>query len=414
MASKKKNRFQRYLMTLKNGVISGAADNDPSGIVTYTQAGALAGLTQLWLIFIMTPMLIVVQDMAARLGVVAKKGLNVIIKDRFSKYIAWPALVILIVCNTATIGADMAAIAAIIEQFTGIHFLWFVVPIGILFYYMLVKQSYKMTSLLLYIVAPVLLVYVIVAFMSHPAWLSVIKATFTPTIKFDAAFISSAVGLLGTTITPFLIYWQAREEIEEEKHVAQEVEERTGVRFGMIYSNVVAYFVVLTSGLVLHGHIRGNINTWGPADAAAALKPLVGSASSILFALGIVAAGVMAVPVLAMVNSYTVEETVRGKEQGMEQKPSRAKRFYGVIALSLAAGATLSLFGVKPMAMLYYSQVLNGCLMPVLLLLLVIVTSDKTFMGEHANGWPTKIIAWLTVAFMTVFALTLIYKLIFG
>jgi Mn2+/Fe2+ NRAMP family transporter len=408
---KTRRHIRDYFTLAKDGVITGAADNDPSGIVTYIQVGALTKFALLWLIPLTLPMLIVVEDMSARVGVITKKGLNTVIENHYGRIVALIVMALVVIANTATLGADMAGMAAVIELFTGIHFLWFLLPIGLLFLWVLLKEGYAKVSRILYFITPILLVYVVTVFLTKPDWLIIAKSTFLPALSVKPTFLSAAVALLGTTISAYLLFWQTNEEIEEEKTVAELKDESLGVRIGMIYTSLIFFFIVLTGAIVLYGHV-GNVNTWSPADAALALKPLAGQASYLLFAIGVIGSGLIAVPVLALTTAYVVRDTFRWKED-LGDKISKARGFYVVLALSLLFGAGLSLAGIKPMAMLFYSQVLQGILTPFLVIALILVSNNRKVMGENTNGFWANLIGWATVITMIGFSLMLLKQTYF-
>lgn len=407
---KRRRHIKDYLTKAKDGVITGAADNDPSGIVTYTQVGALTHFSQLWLMFLTLPMLIVVEDMSARVGVVTKKGLNRVIEDHYGRLISWFAMVLVVICNTATLGADMAGMAAVLELFTGISFLWFLVPIVFLLLYMLIRQSYTIVSRLLFLISPILLVYVLTIFLTKPHWMQIIKATLIPSIGFTPTFLTSAVALFGTTISAYLLFWQTSEEVEEKKAIDDLKDESLGVAIGMIYAHVIFYFIILTGAVVLFGRV-GGISAWTAADAARALRPLAGDFSYLLFAIGILGSGLLAVPVLALTTAYVVRDTLGWKED-LDDRLSQAKGFYIVIGLSLGFGALLSLIRIKPMAMLYYSQVLQGVLTPILLIFLILISNNPKVMGKHTNGFWANLIGWATVVIMLAFSVTMFWQLL--
>lgn len=406
---KRRRHIKDYFSLAKNGVITGAADNDPSGIVTYTQVGALTRFSQLWLMFLTLPMLIVVEDMSARVGVVAKKGLNRVIEDHYGRLIAGFTVALVVICNTATLGADMAGMAAVVELFTGINFLWFLVPIALIILYVLLAENYDKVSRTLFLIAPVLLVYVLTVFLTKPHWALILKSTIIPQVSFSRTYLTTAVALFGTTISAYLLFWQTTEEVEDKKTIGDIKDESLGVRTGMIYTTVIFYFIILTGAVVLFGRV-GGVATWTAADAARALKPLAGELSYLLFAIGILGSGLLAVPVLALTTAYIVRDTLKWRE-GLGQKFSKARGFYAVIALSLATGALLSLIGIKPMAMLYYSQVLQGILTPILLIFLILISNNSKVMGEHTNGFWANLIGWATVLVMLAFSAAMFWQL---
>ncbi len=407
---KKRRHIRDYFVLTKDGVITGAADDDPSGIVTYIQVGALTRFSQLWLIFLTLPMLIVVEEMSARVGVITKKGLNLVIEEHFGRGWAWLAMVVVVICNTATLGADMAGMAAVIELFTGINFLWWLAPIALIILVILVRGGYALVSRVLFMISPILLVYIINVLLTKPDWAVIATATIIPSIKLNATFLSAAVALFGTTISAYLLFWQTNEEIEENKTVDDLKDEAWGVRFGMIFASVVFYFIILAGGIVLYGHVGLNVNTWSAADIAIALKPLAGKLSYLLFSIGILGSGIVAVPVLALTTAYVVRDTLKWNE-GMSDKLSKARGFYLVIGLSLAIGALLSLVGIRPMAMLFYSQVLQGVLTPVLLVFLILTSNNKAIMGRHTNSVWANVVGWATVTAMFGLSLAMFWQL---
>jgi len=407
---KRRRHIRDYFILAKDGVITGAADNDPSGIVTYTQVGALTRFGQLWLLLLTIPMLIVVEEMSARVGVVTKRGLNRLIEDHYGRSIAWFTMVLVVICNTASLGADMAGMAAVLELFTGLNFLWFLVPIAILILYVLIRESYAMVSRLLFLISPILLVYVLTALVTRPHWTRIIKATLIPSIKLSPAFLTSAVALLGTTISAYLLFWQTTEEVEEKKMMRDLKDESLGVWIGMIFANAIFYFIILTGAIVLFGKV-GGVETWTAADAARALKPLAGDFSYLLFSIGILGSGFLAVPVLALTTAYVVRDTLKWR-QDLGEKLSQAKAFYTVIGLSLAFGALLSLIGIKPMAMIYYSQILQGILTPILLIFLILISNNPKIVGKHTNGLWANLIGWATVIIMLAFSVTMFWQLL--
>lgn len=408
---KRRRHIRDYFVLAKDGVITGAADDDPSGIVTYIQVGALTRFSQLWLIFLTLPMLIVVEEMSARVGVVTKKGLNLVIEDHYGRFWAWFAMVLVVICNTATLGADMAGMAAVIELFTGIDFLWFLLPIALLILAILIREGYALISRVLFIISPILLVYIVNVLLTKPNWMEIAGATLLPSIKVNATFLSAAVALFGTTISAYLLFWQTNEEIEEGKTIEEMKDESLGVRFGMVFASVVFYFIILAGAIVLFGKVGLNVNTWSAGDIAMALKPLAGNLSYLLFSIGILGSGVVAIPVLALTTAYVVRDTLKWKE-GMGDKLAKAKGFYFVIGLSLAVGATLSLLGLKPMAMMFYSQVLQGVLTPILLIFLILASNNKRVMGQHTNGVWANVIGWATVVVMVVLSAAMFWQLI--
>lgn len=409
---KKRRSLKHYFYYIKDGVITGSADNDPAGLVTYTQVGALTGYSLLWLMVFTVPMLIVVEEMSARVGVVTKKGLNRVISDQFGKRVAIFAMALVIICNVATLGANLAGMSAVLGLLFGINWIYLLVPLGLFFILFLFKESYSKISRLLFILTPVFLVYVASAILSRPNWAEVVKNTLIPQISPTFIYLISAVALLGTTISAYLLFWQTEEEIEDKKTVSELKEESRGVRLGMIWGNLIFYFIIVAAATTLYGK-TGDISTWTPETAAMALRGLGGDLPYILFSIGIVGAGLIAIPVLAMTTGYVVADTMGWKKESVEgAKTHKAKGFYIVLSLSIIMGISLSLLGIRPMAMLFYSQVLQGILTPILLIFLVIITNSKAVMGKHTNGIWTNFIGWFTIVVMLGFSLIMLVELI--
>lgn len=406
---KRRRHIRDYFRIAPSGVITGAADNDPSGIVTYTQVGALTRFSQLWLMLLTIPMLIEVEEMSARIGVVTKHGLNSNLKKHFGLPLALLSALIILICNVATIGADIAGMAAVSELLTGISWFYFILPIAFILGYLLVKENFKKISRFLFLLTPVFLLYVITAFIVSPPWREVLTSTFIPHLKFNFSYIMAAVALLGTTISPYLIFWQTTEEVEEKKTISNLKEESKGVAAGMIFCNLIFYFIILTAGAVLFGQVAGGIGT--AAEAASVLKPLAGNLAFLLFSLGILASGIIAVPVLAASAAYVLTDTL-GWKGSLDKGLSQAKAFYLVIILSLALGSGLILLGLSPIQMLFYSQILNGILVPILLVLVLKICNDQKIMGLHTNTKWDNFVGLGTVILMATFALAMFWQIL--
>lgn len=403
---KTRRQLRDFFTLAKDGVITGSADNDPAGIATYSQVGATVGFSQLWLMLLTLPMLTAVEEMSARVGVVTKRGLNAVIAQTYGLPMALMIGGIVLVANTATIGADLAGMAAAVELLTGIPYLTVVLPIAVVLGYILVRENYRAMSRLLFLLTPFFLLYVISGLLARPEWSEVVTKTFIPTVALDGRWLALAVALLGTTLSPYLIFWQTTEEVEEKKTVKQAKGEARGVFAGMLYSHFIFYFVIVAAGAVLFNK-SGEIQT--AADAAAALRPLAGPLAGILFSVGILFSGLLAIPILAASTAYTVADALHWQE-GLDKKLTQARGFYGVMLGGLAIGMGLSFFGLEPIEMLVWSQVLNGFLMPILLLVLLLITSRKDLMGEHKNGWFPLAFGSLSIIVFVVLDLLLLLE----
>ncbi|MBV9278799.1 MAG: divalent metal cation transporter [Chloroflexi bacterium] len=400
--------YRRALRIAGPGIITGGADNDPAGIATYSQVGATTGFSQLWLLLLSVPLLIAVQGIAARLANVTKLGLAELIRNEFGRPIALLAGLITVVANVATIGADLVAMAAVLELLTHVHLIFFIVPLVVVMGYLTIFQDFKVIEKFLLWLVVVYLTYVVAGFLSHPDWGVILKDTVIPPIQPNVTYFAGAVGLLGTTITPYLFFWQAAGEREERRGVEELKDTYLDVSSGMVISNVIAYFIVISTASTLYVHNR-SINT--AADAAKALEPFAGHFASILFSIGILGAGLMAIPILAASTGYVVAGTF-GWRMGLGRQAFSAPGFYSVIALSLLAGVELAISGFSPIKALFYSQILNGLVAPVLIALMVILVGRRSLMGQYAATRWELIGGWVAVAVMTLADVALIYSLV--
>lgn len=384
------------------GIITGAADNDPAGIATYSISGASFGFGQLWLMVLATPMLIAIQSMCARIGNVQRKGLSVILREHFSPVVAWLATLVLLVSNIFTIGADIVAMSAAFELITRIDLKFWILPITLLVWYLVLFKNYKVLSKFLLVMVLFFLAYIAAAFLAHPDWALVFKNLIWPIgAKFTRDYFIAAVAIMGTTITPYLFFWQVKEELEEHKTVQQGLreaarEDRINAP-GFIFSQVITLFIIIATGATLH---QQGISIASAADAARALAPVAGQGASILFALGIIGAGLLALPVLSASTAYVVAETAGWKHDSLSNKIHMAKGFYAVITLSLLAGVGVYIAGINPIKALYLSQVLAGSLAPFLLILIMIIANKRQVMADFLNGWFDNIFGSLAILVM--------------
>jgi Mn2+/Fe2+ NRAMP family transporter len=378
------------------GVISGGADNDPAGIATYSVVGATAGYSQNWLLFLSTPMLIVVQQMAAKIGNVTKADLATAIRSEFGRKIALPVVLLVATANVITMGADLLAMAAAVELMTGIKLVYFVVPFSAVMAVVTIFMSYKVLARYLLWLVLVFAAYVLAAFLARPNWSEVLLQTVFPRVEWKTDYFVAAVALLGTTITPYLFFWQTSGEVEERRGVQRMARTQLDITMGMIWSNVSAFFIIVATGAVLYTH-HADIKT--AADAARALEPFAGPYAQALFAVGILGAGFLAIPVLAASTAYAVAGLM-GWRRGLARPAGSAPEFYLVMGLAFLIGVQLAISAVNPLQALFYSQVLDGLIAPVLILLLLLLTSSRKVMGDFANRLPTKVVAWVAIAVM--------------
>lgn len=413
------SRLQQFFKDLGPGVITGAADDDPSGISTYSVAGAAFGYTALWTALVSFPLMAAVQLMCARLGMVTGQGLAAVIRRRYSRWILWSACALLLTANIFNIGADLGGMADAMQMVTGVRAYFWTPVFAVAIVALLFLTSYRAMARVLKWLTLVLFAYVITAFLAQPDWPAVFRATFIPHIEWTKEFMSVLVGILGTTISPYLFFWQAAEEVEEDRvHGKVTVAQRRGstdgelaiarrdVFTGMAFSNLVMYFIILTTAATLHA--RGVVKIDTAQQAAEALRPLAGQGAYWLFTLGLIGTGLLAVPVLAGSCAYAIAESAHWRSASLGRKPHEARRFYAVIAISVLVGLALDYAGFNAVKMLFWSAVLNGVLAPPLVILVVLLTSDSKVMGKRTNSLSMRLLGWLCAAVMTVAAVALV------
>jgi len=409
------------LKSLGPGLVTGASDNDPAGISTYAVTGASTGYSFLWLAFFSIPLMIATQDMAARIGAKCETGLGKFIGDTYGRKWFLLMLAALIIMNITTIGADLAGIAAALQLITGIHFRWFILPVSLLIIAIQIFWSYRVFARYMKYLTLILFAYVIDGFLAKPDWGTVLKNIILPHITWSRGSLAVMVGLLGTTISPYMLFWQASQELEEVKQEknGKKTESAFSVKsnsvrlfdtaVGMIYSNIVAFFIILSSAATLNRH---GITIQTASDAASALRPIAGDFAYVLFAVGIIGSGLIAIPVLAGSTAYPLSEW-RGCPEGLDQPVNRAKCFYTILTASVLVGVLIAYLPINPIDALFYSQVLMGLLTPVVLTMLVLVTSNKEIMGaEDVNKPFFSIFGWISVFIIAVSGAALIWTLV--
>jgi NRAMP (natural resistance-associated macrophage protein)-like metal ion transporter len=406
-----KDRVRGFFANLGPGLITGAADDDPSGISTYSVTGASFGYMPLWTAIFSFPLMAAVQLMCARLGLVTGRGLAGVVRRYYPRWVLWSACALLIVANVFNIGADLGGMAEVTEMMTGIKSYYWIPLYTMLIISLLFFSSYRHIARILKWLTLVLFAYIAAAFLAQPDWYSVLSATFVPRVEWSSAFLATFVGILGTTISPYLFFWQASQEVENDRAQGKRtvkqregatVKElrvaRTDVFTGMFFSNLVMYFIILTTAATLHAHGHTNIQT--AREAAEALRPLAGSGAYLLFTLGIIGTGMLAVPVLAGSAAYAVAEAAAWRGT-LEDRPRLSPKFYALIAVSMLLGLVLCYVGFNSVKMLFYSAVLNGVLAPPLIVLVVLLTSKPEIMGIRVSSRPLCYIGWATAAIMT-------------
>ncbi|MGA2728620.1 MAG: divalent metal cation transporter [Terracidiphilus sp.] len=400
--------IRALLKSLGPGIITGAADDDPSGIATYSVAGAQLGTKLLWTALLTWPLMAAVQIMCARIGQVTGQGLAANFKLRFPKWLLLGFVGALLVANTINIAADLAGMADAAAMLSGINSHWFVIAFALLISCATVRLQYQQIANILKWLVLVLFAYPITAFVVGADWGQVLRATLVPSIPHSQAEWATLVAILGTTISPYLFFWQTSEEVEEERSAGQSsLAQRRGatpqeldlrnidVGVGAFFSNVVMFFIILTTAITLNK--RGIVNIETSRQAAEALRPFAGNFAATLFTLGIVGVGFLAIPTLAGSAAYAFAETL-GWRQGLNKKLKQARRFYALILVSTAAGVGLDFIGINPVKALYWTAVINGLLAPFLLVAILIVAADKKLM----QGQPSSRLGWIAVALTTI------------
>ena len=402
----KRLTFGDVLKAVGPGVITGGADNDPAGIATYSVVGATAGFTMNWLLLLSTPMLIVIQQISAKVANVTKTDLATLLRTTYGARIATPAVLLMVAANVITMGADLLAMAAALQLLTGIKFEFWVVPLAGAMAYLTIFTDYKVLSKYLLWLVAVFATYILAAFLARPNWGDVLRNTLIPHLTLTPAYLLGAVALLGTTITPYLFFWQASGEVEERRGVQGMALRNIDITAGMVWSNLTAFFIIVAAGAVLFTH-HAEIRT--AADAARALEPFAGRYATVLFAVGIIGAGLLAIPVLGASAAFGVAG-LAGWRRGLGRHAQNAPQFYVVIGLSFLVAMELAVSSVDPIKALFYSQVLDGVIAPLLIVLMVLLTSNRKLMGDYVNRLPTKVIGWSAAAVMLLADLALAYQ----
>lgn len=413
-----------YWRTLGPGLTTGASDDDPSGIATYSQTGAQFGFNLLWMAGFTFPLMAVVQEMCARIGLVTGRGLAGNIRVMFSRRILYVCAILLFAANAFNIGADLGAMAQGVRLvFPQWSTTLLVIGFAILMLGLQIFTPYERYAKYLKWLALVLFAYVLSAVLAHLDWRNVLAHAVVPQLSFHKDQLLLICAILGTTISPYLFFWQTSQEVEDQilqgkttiamrraETSKQEVRSmRIDVWSGMFLSNLVMFFIIATCAALLFTHGITNITT--SAQAAEALRPFAGNATYFLFAIGIVGTGMLAIPVLAGSSSYAIAESLR-KQGSLSKKLKQAYAFYGVIIISMLVGLGINFLGINPIKALIYSAVANGLVAPIVLVFIVLISSNKKIMGKWANGFWTTTIGWFTAILMAAAGIAAIYALI--
>ncbi len=416
-------KTNEYWESLGPGLTTGASDDDPSGIATYSQAGAIYGFRFLWLSIVTFPLMSVVQEMCARIGLVTGRGLAGNIRLHFSRRVMLACAWLLLLANTFNIGANLGAMAKATQLlFPSLAFGTLVIGFAVFSLSIQVFSDYIRNARYLKWLALVLFAYVFSALLANIDWGFVLRQAITPKMSFDKSELIMICAILGTTISPYLFFWQTSQEVEDKiakgksllknRRGSNKLEVwnmRKDVWSGMFLSNLVMFFIIASSAAVLNAN--GITEITSAAQAAEALRPFAGNASYLLFTIGIVGTGLLSIPVLAGASSYALSEAFHWKE-GLSLPLNQAHAFYGIIIISIVAGAGINFLGIDTIKALIYAAVANGLVAPVILALIVLIASNKKIMGRWVNRPFTTFIGWLTVGLMSLAGLAAIYALV--
>jgi NRAMP (natural resistance-associated macrophage protein)-like metal ion transporter len=405
------NGFVRLLRILGPGITVGASDDDPSGIGTYAVAGAALGFSTLWMALVTLPMMASVQFISAKIGLITGEGLSAVLRKTYPRWVAISLAIALAIANTINAGADIGAIGAAFNLLIPhVPVAALVIPVGALLLALQMWGSYRIIANTFKWLALALFAYVAAAFFAHPNWGDVLRGTFVPKIELNADFITILVAILGTTISPYMMYWQASQEVEEDIALGRRLlwqrrgSTQTELRYasidictGMTFSNLVMYFIILATGATLFASGHHHIET--AADAAKALVPLAGPWAEWLLALGLIGAGALAVPVLTASTAYALAGAFGWKE-GLHRNPARAPEFYFTIAVGTLIGMEINYVGLSPVSALFWSAVINGVLAPFVLVALMLIANNRKILGEATNGPLLNVLGWATTVAM--------------
>jgi NRAMP (natural resistance-associated macrophage protein)-like metal ion transporter len=404
------------------GLITGAADDDPSGIATYTQTGAQFGYGQLWTAVLLLPFMTAIQEACARIGAVTGTGIAAVIKKNYNKKILYSVTALVLVANTINIGADLGAMGAAAQLIIPLNFTILTLFFTALILCLEIFTSYRTYAKILKWFALALLSYPLTVFLVHEPWGTLLRATFVPHVQLSFAFLFIITGVLGTTISPYMFFWEASEETEEEKekhlikngvtHVTKKFMRALRIDnfLGMLSSEIATWCIIVVAATVLNAHGLTNIAT--TADAAKALEPLVhtfpnaGFLAKVIFSIGVIGLGLLGVPVLSASASYAITEAFSWKE-GLNLKFKRAHGFYGVITIATIIGLMINFIGINPINALVFTAVFNGVAAVPLIFIIAKIARDEKIMGEHKSGWLSNTFVWATFILMTASAVAM-------
>ena len=418
-------KFKKFFRILGPGLVTGAADDDPSGIATYSQTGAQFGYGQLWTVIYMLPFLVAIQEACARISGVTGKGLAAVLREYYGNKIVRTLVLLVLIANTINIGADIGAMAAALNLIIPVHFAILMLLLTAVMLFLEIFVTYQKYAKLLKWLCVVLLVYPITVFIVDQPWMVLLKATFTPHFEMSFNFLFIITAVLGTTISPYMFFWQASQVVEDERehgmliknhrpHITKQFIRNLRIDnfCGMFFSQVATWSIIVVAGTVLNAHGVTDIKT--SADAAKALEPLVqsfphaGYLSQLLFAIGIVGLGLLAVPVLAASAAYSVSEAFNW-QSGLNLKLNKALGFYGVITIATLVGLCINFIGIDPIKALVYSSVINGLIAVPLIFFIALLAGNKKVMGKYKSGKLSNGFVWATFFFMASAAIAMFW-----
>ncbi len=412
------NRLKRVFKVLGPGLISGAADDDPSGIGTYAVAGASLGYATLWTALVTLPMMACIQFISAKIAMVCGKGLSGVLRRYYPRSLLYPVVFSLVIANTINAGADIGAIAAAVNMFAPIPIAVLMIPIAATILALQLWGSYRLIVKTFKWLTLALFAYLGAALFARPDAGAVLRATFVPTVSLDLKFLSVLVAVFGTTLSPYLWFWQASQEVEEriarggirlwQRKGTSETELKYAawdVNIGMVFSNLIMYFIILAAAATLFK--TGKTDIKSAAEAAEALRPLAGNAARLLFALGLIGSGFLAVPVMTGSAAYAMAEAFEWK-RGLDERPHHAKAFYGVIIASTLSGLVINFLGINPIDALFWTSLIFGFLTPPILVVIMLIANNEKIMGDQVNSLGLNVLGWATTVAMFAVAISLI------
>jgi Mn2+/Fe2+ NRAMP family transporter len=406
-------RFLQLLRAIGPGFLMGMSGNDATAVTNYAIDGATAGYGQLWLMLLTTPMYQAVEYACAKIGRTTKMGLDDVLRIHYSRWVAIFASLVLIIANIALIAGNLVAIGSGLQLITGINWIWFEIPVAVALWYVTVFSNFNMIKKVFIIMSAAFITYIITAFVSGANWKMVLISSFVPHINFNFSDISAALALLGATISPYSMYWQVSAEVEQKRRGTMKQQFRKAgldVASGTIGGNLVAYFIIITTASTLFVHHQ-SIQT--AANAADALGPLVGPFAKYLFAIGLIGAGLVAIPVMAASTADAVADTF-GWPAGLSAKPWQAEGFYLVLSFALLASLALALLRFDPIKLIFYSNILVAVLAPILVIFVMVIANTRKIMGKQTVGWLTNFFLGLTVLVLIAGTILFFYGLLTG